>query len=87
LLATPPTVTTTFPSVAPIGTGATMLVALQLVGVAGVPLKVTVLVPCDDPKFAPAMVVGLPIGPTFGVRLAMLGGGGAVTEKLALLLA
>jgi hypothetical protein len=39
LLATPPTVTTTLPVVAPDGTGATMLVALQLVGVAAVPLN------------------------------------------------
>src|SRR5258705_2756560 len=38
LLATPPTVTTTLPVVAPAGTGATMLVADQLVGVAVVPL-------------------------------------------------
>ena len=43
LLAWPPTVTTTFPVVAPVGTAATMLVALQLVGVAAVPLKLTVL--------------------------------------------
>ena len=33
LLATPPTVTTTFPVVAPLGTGTTIIVALQLVGV------------------------------------------------------
>ena len=46
LLATPPTVTTTLPVVAPAGTGTTMLVADQVVGVAVVPLKVTVLVPC-----------------------------------------
>jgi hypothetical protein len=45
LLLTPPTVTTTGPVVAPDGTGATIDVALQLVGVAAVPLKVTVLVP------------------------------------------
>jgi hypothetical protein len=45
LLATPPTVTTTAPVVAPLGTGTTMLLALQLVGVPAVPLKVTVLVP------------------------------------------
>ena len=45
LLADPPTVTTTDPVVAPEGTGVTMVVALQLVGVAAVPLKVTVLVP------------------------------------------
>lgn len=43
LLATPPTVTTTLPVVAPVGTGATMLVALQVVGVVAVPLNVTVL--------------------------------------------
>jgi hypothetical protein len=45
LLATPPTVTTTLPLVAPFGTGTTMLVALQLVGVPAVPLNVTLLVP------------------------------------------
>ena len=39
LLATPPTVTTTFPLVAPAGTGTAMLVALQFVGVAAVPLN------------------------------------------------
>src|SRR5256885_11850821 len=39
LLATPPTVTITLPVVAPVGTGATMLVALQLVGVAATPLN------------------------------------------------
>ena len=33
LLATPPTVTTTFPLVAPLGTGTVMLVALQALGV------------------------------------------------------
>ncbi len=45
LLAKPPTVTTTLPVVAPDGTEATIEVALQLVGVAVVPLNVTVLVP------------------------------------------
>jgi hypothetical protein len=44
-LAIPLTVTTTLPVVAPLGTGTAMLVALQLVGVAVVPLNVTVLVP------------------------------------------
>lgn len=44
LLAKPLTVTTTFPVVAPVGTGTTMLVLLQLVGVADVPLNVIVLV-------------------------------------------
>jgi hypothetical protein len=45
LLATPPTVTMTFPVVAPVGTGTAMLVVLQLVGVATTPLNVTVLPP------------------------------------------
>jgi hypothetical protein len=39
------TVTKTGPVVALAGTGTAMLVALQLEGVAAVPLKVTVLVP------------------------------------------
>jgi hypothetical protein len=50
-----------------------MLVALQLVGVAAVPLNVTVLVPCVEPKFAPAIVTEVPTGPDVGERLAMLG--------------
>jgi len=45
LLAKPPTVTTTLPVVAPLGTGTTMLVLLQLVGAAPMPLNVRVLVP------------------------------------------
>ena len=45
LLACPLTVTTTAPVVVPEGTKAAMLVALQLEGVAAVPLNVTVLVP------------------------------------------
>jgi hypothetical protein len=45
LLATPPTVTVTFPDVAPVGTGTVMLVAFQFVGVPAVPLNVIVLVP------------------------------------------
>jgi hypothetical protein len=60
LLAMPPTVTTTFPDVAPAGTGTTMLVALQFVGVATVSLKVTVLVPWVEPKFEPEIVTEVP---------------------------
>jgi hypothetical protein len=74
LLAKPPTVTTTLPVVAPAGTGATMLVADQLVGVAAVPLKVTVLVPCVAPKFVPAIVMAVPTAPLVGDRLVTLGG-------------
>jgi uncharacterized protein YjeT (DUF2065 family) len=75
LLAAPPTVTTTLPVVAPAGTGATMLVALQLVGVAATPLNVTVLVPCVAPKFAPLIVTDAPTNPDVGLRLVMLGPG------------
>jgi len=74
LLGRPATVTTTFPVVAPLGTGTTMLVALQLVGVAAIPLNVTVLVPCDAPKFAPVIVTEVPRGPKVGLRLVILGG-------------
>src|ERR1700746_1383158 len=73
LLATPPTVTTTLPVVAPVGTDVAMLVALQLVTVAAVPLKVTVLVPCVDPKFVPVIVTAVPTGPEVGDRLVMFG--------------
>jgi hypothetical protein len=86
LLATPPTVTTTLPVVAPPGTGTTMLVALQFVGVAVTPLNVTVLVPCVAPKFAPAIVTDVPTNPDAGFRLVMLGPG-TVTVKLTPLLA
>jgi hypothetical protein len=45
LLAWLPTVTTTFPVVAPAGTGTTMLDAVQVVTGAVVPLNVTLLAP------------------------------------------
>jgi hypothetical protein len=60
-----------------------MLEALQLVGVATVPLNVTVLVPCVVPKLVPVIVTDLPTAPEFGVRLVMLG----ETVKLTPLLA
>src|SRR5947209_2406324 len=81
LLATPPTVTTTLPVDAPLGTGTMMLVALQLVGAAVVPLNVTVLVPCIVPKFAPAIVTGVPTAPDDGVTLVRLGGLGSGSVK------
>ena len=73
LLATPPTVTVTAPLVAPLGTEATMRVAVQLVGVATVPLNRTVLVPCVAPKFVPVIVTAVPTLPDVGDRLVMLG--------------
>ena len=45
LLETPAIVVTTDPEVAPAGTGTVMLVLVQLVGVAVVPLKLIVLAP------------------------------------------
>src|SRR5204862_7947562 len=69
LLARPPTVTTTGPLAAPLGTGAAMLVSLHLVGVAGVPLNVAV--PGGAPKFAPAIAIAVPTGPDVGLSLAL----------------
>src|SRR6476646_69002 len=72
-LATPPAaVTTTFPVVA-LGTVAVLLVALHAVTVAAVPLNFTLPLPCDGPKFAPAMTMDDPTAPVLGVRLVMLG--------------
>lgn len=53
LLAFPLTVTATLPVVAPTGTGTTIRVEFQKVGLPGVPLKATVLLPCVVPKLAP----------------------------------
>jgi hypothetical protein len=87
LLVWPPTVTVTSPVVAPLGTGATTLVALQLVGVAAAPLNLTVLVPCVVPKFVPVIVTGVPTRPEVTERLVMLGaGGGTVTVNVTPLL-
>ena len=77
-------VTTTFPVVAPGGTGVTILVSLQLEGAATAPLKATLLVPWDAPKLVPVIVTNVPTAPEFGDRLVMLGGG--ITTKVAALL-
>ena len=73
MLATPPTVTTTFPVVAPAGTGTTMLLADQVVGAAAMPLKVTVLDPWLAPKLLPLMVTDVAAGPVDGERLVSVG--------------
>ena len=73
LVATLETVTTTFPDVAPIGTVAVILVALQLATVAAVPLNVTVLPPCVEPKFVPLMVADAPTAPDAGDKLVIVG--------------
>jgi hypothetical protein len=85
LLALPPTVTTTFPEVAPLGTGTVILlpVELQFVGIAGVVLNVTVLVPCVAPKFTPVIVTGVLTDPESGLKEMMAGPEvGSKTEQL-----
>lgn len=84
LLDIPETVTTTLPLEAPVGTGATIEVALQLVGVAPTPLKATVLDPCVRPKFAPVIVTDVPTAPEVGDRLVI--DGATTTVKLTPLL-
>jgi len=70
LLAVPPAVTITNPDVAPAGTFIPMLPELQLPAVPpDIPLKVTVLVPCAEPKFAPVIVTGAPTAPAQGLTL------------------
>jgi len=51
-----------------------MLVALQLVVVAVVPLNLTVLVPWVEPKFVPVIVTEAPTAPEVGDKPVMLGG-------------
>ena len=69
------------PVVAPVGTVVAMLVALQLVAVAAVPLKVTVLVPCVEPKFVPVIVTAVPTAPEVGFRFVILGEATPVTGE------
>jgi hypothetical protein len=83
LLANPPTDTTTDPVTAPAGTGTVMLLALQLLGLALVPLKVIVLVPWVEPKVVPLIVIESPTAPDVGERLFILGPTVKVTPLLA----
>jgi len=52
-----------------------MLVALQPVCLAVVPLNLTVLVPCVAPKFAPVIVTDAPTNPEAGLKPVILGPG------------
>src|SRR5438132_5885961 len=83
-LATPLAVTTTLPVVAPAGTGATIEVALQLAGVATVPLNVTALVPWVEQKLQPAMVTDAPTAPELADKMMMLGTASTVNDTPAL---
>ncbi len=69
--------------VAPLGTGATIVVEFQLVGVAVFPLNLTVLLPWVDPNVVPEIVTDVPTVPEAGDRLRIYG----VTVKLFPLLA
>jgi hypothetical protein len=77
-LACPKTVTTTFPVVAPAGTFTAIEFALQKVGVAEVPLNVTVLEPWVSRKLEPKIVIGVPTEPEVCERLLIAGGGSRV---------
>jgi hypothetical protein len=81
LLSTPLTLTTTFPVIAPVGTGTAIDVVLQLVGVVAVPLNATVLAPCDDPKFVPSIVTNAPTVPDVGERVVILGSANETPDK------
>ncbi len=83
LLMTRRTVNVT-PVLAPLGVVTTTfpVAALQDVTGAAVPLKVTLLVPCDAPKLEPAMTTEVPAAPVLGVRLVIAG----VTLNVTLLL-
>ena len=63
-----------------------MLLALQILGVAATPLKVTVLVPCVAPNPVPLMVTEVPTAPELGV-MPVICGAPALTVKLIALLA
>lgn len=79
LLTLLPTATTTFPELAPTGTLAVILEALQFTIGAVVPLKITV--PWLDPKFDPSIVTNAPTTPVVGYRAVMFGDGGPFTVK------
>jgi hypothetical protein len=81
LLFTPLAFTTTFPVIAPVGTVATIDVAVQFpIVVAVVPLNATVPVPCVVPKFVPVIVTNAPTAPVVGDKLVMLGAGTTVND-------
>ena len=72
LLASPLIVTTTFPLVALAGTGTTIDVVVQLVGVAVVPLNVTVPA---VPRLVPTIVTTAALGADEGEIPVIFGGG------------
>src|SRR5437588_756798 len=87
LLGTPPTLTTTFPVVAPAGIVVVMRSVCQNVDTAGVLLNVTELDPCATPKFVPEIVTEVPTTPEFGDTAEIFGTGTGVTVNSRPLLA
>jgi hypothetical protein len=73
LLLSPPTSTTTFPIVAPVGTVVTMLVVVQVVTLAVIPLNLTVLARWAEPKLVPVIVTVAPTAPDVIDKLVMPG--------------
>lgn len=67
------TVTTTLPEVALAGTVQESELAAQFEQAAAIPLKVTVLEPCEAPKVVPLMTTVVPEVPLVGDRLVMWG--------------
>jgi hypothetical protein len=89
LAGSPGIVTTTFPVVAPAGTSTSTSLGLQRVGVAAVPLNLTVLLPWLFPKLEPKIATDCPTEPELlpvGVDKNEIEGGD-ITVKLIPLLA
>jgi hypothetical protein len=78
-----PFATTTFPVIAPLGTGTIMELLLQVVGVPATPLKLTTVEPCVELKLDPLIVTEAPTAPEDGDRLVIAGAGtsGIVTRE------
>ena len=84
LLAIPPTVTTTLPVDAPVGTTAAIELELQdVILEADTPLNLTELAPWEVPKFLPVMVTVAPTAPLFG-ESAVIDGAGPANPMLGL---
>ncbi len=77
----PDTLTVIGPVVAPVGTVVTILVVVFEVMEANVPLKRTSFNEEMVLKFVPVIVTEVPSGPIAGVKVVMVGGGGAVMTK------
>lgn len=85
MLGVPPTVTTTSPVVAPVGTFKVSELLDQEVTVAGTPLNTTVLDPCAEPNRFPAIVTVAPTAAGFGRILVIVGI--SVTNRFAVAVA